>query len=335
MKFGVGLTGLTQQSEGVEITKRVDELRSTVRFIDQAGFDYVTIGQHFLTHPLQQLQTLPVLSWLIPESHRLRYVTTVVAPLTNPVYLAESVATLDVLSGGRIGLNVALGYRDVEYQAFGATRSERVGRLEALVPVLLALWEGRPVTSRTPWWTLDEARISPLPLQQPHPPVWIAANADTAIRRAARWGIPWNVNAHSTLTTIARQVEIFRKTAAAAGHDGAMPLPMARELFCAPTQEQAFELAGPYIAGKYDSYAQWGQHKVLPDHDDFRVPIGRLAAERFVIGSPDDCIEQLRSYGRLGIDQIHLRMIWPGMPLSVAMDSIRLFVAEVMPAFAN
>lgn len=332
MQFGVSLLGLAQQPRDEDLGERFEQLLGFVHSVRDAGFDHVTTGQHFLLDPLQVIQPVPLLARLIPETGTMRLVSTLVAPLHNPVEMAETWASLDVLSGGRVGLSLALGYRDVEYAAFGVDPSRRVRRLRELVDTVRALWTEDTVTAEGEGFSLDAATCTTRPVQQPHPPIWIAANADAAIERAARWGLPWNINAHARHETIARQVALYREVATAAGHPEPT-FPMARELYCAESREDALRIAGPYLAAKYDAYDAWGQDKALPGDEDFAVPLQELAHDRFILGSPDDCAREIERYRALGVDRIHLRMNWPGMPLDVSLDGLRRFAAEVIPRF--
>lgn len=332
MQFGISLLGLAQQPRDEDLGRRFDQLLDFVHAVRDAGFDHVTTGQHFLLDPLQVIQPVPLLARLIPETGRMRLVSTLVAPLHNPVELAETWASLDVLSGGRVGLSLALGYRDVEYAAFGVDPSRRVRRLRDLVETVRALWTQDAVTAHGEGFSLDGQTCTTRPVQRPHPPIWIAANADAAIERAARWGLPWNINAHARYETIARQVGLYRDAARAAGHPEPT-FPMARELYCAQTRDEARRLAGPYLAAKYDAYDRWGQDRALPGDEDFAVPFDELARDRFIIGTPDDCAAEVERYRALGVDRLHLRVNWPGMPLDSALQGMRLFATEVMPRF--
>ena len=102
------------------------------------------------------------------------------------------------------------------------------------------------------------------PVQRPHPPIWIAANSDAAIIRAGRLGYPWYINAHATHETIERQLSLYRQAREAAGHPSTSVLPMTRELFVAETREAALQASAPFLTGKYDTYAAWGQDRALP-----------------------------------------------------------------------
>jgi alkanesulfonate monooxygenase SsuD/methylene tetrahydromethanopterin reductase-like flavin-dependent oxidoreductase (luciferase family) len=333
LTFGVSLLGLVQQPLEEDLGQRADEAIVWVHEARDAGFDYVITGQHYLTSPFQELQPVPLLARLIPESGSMELFTTLIAPLHNPVDLAETWASLDVLSGGRTGLSLGLGYRDEEYAAFGVDPTKRVRDFRAVVETLRALWTEDEVTAAGHGFALERATCTIRPVRKPHPPLWIAANADPGARRAARWGLPWNINPHARFETIARQVDLYRDTARATGHDPP-GLPLHREVFCAPTRAQAVATAGPYLARKYAAYDQWGQDKALPGEEEFAIPLERLAEDRFILGDPDDCAREIERYLALGVERLHMRMNWPGMPLEPAVEGLRLFGAEVIPRFA-
>ncbi|MPZ60983.1 MAG: LLM class flavin-dependent oxidoreductase [Propionibacteriales bacterium] len=333
MKFGISLQGHAQQPVGDDLTPAVADLIAVVHAARDAGFGYVTCGQHYLTDPLQEIQPVPLLARLIPESGDMELFSTLIAPLHNPVDIAETWASLDVLSNGRMGLCLGLGYRDEEYAAFGVDRDTRVRDLRDVVETVRALWTEDAVTREGRTFSLDGARCTIRCVQRPHLPIWIAANADVGVQRAARWGLPWNINPHARFETIKRQVHVYQDTARAAGFDPP-GLPLYREVFCAPTREEALQTAGPHMARKYAAYDQWGQDTALPDGDDFAVSFDELAADRFIIGTPDDCAEEIERYLALGgIDRVHMRMGWPGMPLEPTLRALRLFGEAVIPHF--
>lgn len=331
MKIGVSLLGLAQQPRGEDMRKRLDEMVVWVNAVRDAGFDYITTGQHYLAAPLISLQPVPLLARLAPESGDMGLVATLIGPLHNPVDLAETWATLDLITGGRVTLCFALGYRDVEYAAFGVDPAKRVTELRSVVETLRALWTGEKVTAAGPRFALEDAECTSRPIQQPYPPIWIAANADSAIARAARWNLPWNINAHNRFAVVERQVKLYRDTAHEVGRTDTPTFPMSREMYCGSTREEAFAIAKPYLAGKYQAYDVWGQDKAMPDNEEFAIPFEQLAVDRFVLGDADDCLREIERYRALGVDRLHLRMNWPGMPLDVAVDGMQRFAEHVLP----
>ena len=109
--------------------------------------------------------------------------------LHNPVELAESIATLDCITGGRFVFGIGLGYRGEEYTAFGVKREERVGRMNESLEIIKRLWVEDEMEYEGKYYTIPKTKLANRPVQLPHPPIWVAANNDVAIRRAAGGGI--------------------------------------------------------------------------------------------------------------------------------------------------
>lgn len=333
VKFGISLSGMGQQPVGTDMRKSFQEIVEYVRAARDMGFDYVYQGQHYLTSPYQQLQTMPLLARLSAEAEGMNMVATLLVPLHHPVDLAERIATMDVITGGKFILSAALGYRDEEYDAFAVNRKQRVARYVECLEVMRLLWTQEEVTFHGKYFNLDNARMVLKPIQQPHPPVWVAANSDVAIKRAASLGHTWYVNPHATYTTIARQIGLYHETAAAAGSQVPKDLPIGLEIFVHEDRAQAFKEVRPFLGGKYEAYAQWGQDKALPGEENFGTSFEELARDRFVIGDPEDCITELEKYRALGMDCGIFRMMWPGMDLRKGMRNMELFAEKVMPHF--
>jgi alkanesulfonate monooxygenase SsuD/methylene tetrahydromethanopterin reductase-like flavin-dependent oxidoreductase (luciferase family) len=176
------------------------------------------------------------------------------------------------------------------------------------------------------------AQLAALPTQRPRPPLWIAANGDRAVERAGRLGDTWMINPHARTGTIVRQLELFHSARREAGRGELTALPLMKEVFCASSREEAIRAAAPYLGAKYEAYAKWGQDDALPEDETFALPFEELLADRFVLGTPDDCLAQLAPWRELGVDTFVIRSHWPGMPVDDALASLRLLTEEVLPA---
>jgi alkanesulfonate monooxygenase SsuD/methylene tetrahydromethanopterin reductase-like flavin-dependent oxidoreductase (luciferase family) len=121
-------------------------------------------------------------------------------------------------------------------------------------------------------FTLKGASASPRPLQTPHPPIWIGANADPAIRRAARLGDCWYVNPHNRIETIVRQVDVYRRALDEYGKPFPAEFPARREVFVARSRREAIRLCAPFLSAKYQAYQAWGQDRAMPDGDNDLAP---------------------------------------------------------------
>jgi alkanesulfonate monooxygenase SsuD/methylene tetrahydromethanopterin reductase-like flavin-dependent oxidoreductase (luciferase family) len=225
-----------------------------------------------------------------------------------------------------------IGYRDVEFKAFGVPRAGLGKRFEEGLEAVRRLWTEDFVTMKGSHFELDGANCTVKPLQKPTPPIWIGANADVAIRRAARMGDCWYINPHNTMTTIERQMDVYKRALDEYGKPFPSEVPMRREVFVAPTRAEAIRRAQPYLEEKYKAYRDWGQDKVMPKGDDFDHEFAELLEDRFLLGSPQEVAEQMiRLNRRLGVNHIVASIHWPGMPNSLALDQLQILAEEVMP----
>src|SRR5438874_6954809 len=313
MKFGVFLMPQTPRSD--DPVRRFRETADLARLARNAGFDCVAAGHHYLSPPYQSLQSVPLLSRLAADTGSMDLCLSVLLlSLLNPVQVAEDIASLDVMSEGRVVFGIGIGYREVEYEAFGMTRQQRVPRMLEALELIKRLWTEEVVTFEGRFFRLHDATCTIRPVQKPHPPIWIAANADPAVVRTARLGYPWFINPHAALPTIERQWERYTQALAEANQPMPNARPIALELHVAPTHEEAVETARPFLAGKYNAYAEWGQDKVLPGEESFRIAFDALARDRFILGTPDEVIEQIEErVRRLNSNYLIFRMGWPGM----------------------
>ena len=150
-------------------------------------------------------------------------------PLHKPLDLAEQLATLDLLCGGKLVFGAGIGYRDVEFKAFGVPRGRLGARFEECLIAVSRLWSEDFVTMKGSDFELLHATCPAL--QKPTPPIWIGANADVAIRRAARIGDCWYINPHNTLATIERQMELYKRALDEFGRPFPSEVRVRREVF--------------------------------------------------------------------------------------------------------
>lgn len=331
-KFQFGLVIRGQAEANEDISRRFQETLAFVRLADKLGFDSVTKTAHYSSHPFQMLQMVPMLARFAAEAPNMRLNAGVLLlPLMSPLHVAEEFATLDVIAGGKIILGVGLGYRDVEFKAFGMKRSERVPRFEANLIAIKRLWTEEKVRMKTPYFELDDASCLPKPLQKPHPPIWVGANADPAIERAARLGDCWYIGPAVEIPAIERQMELYKRALDTAGKPFPAELPMRREVFVAKTKKEAIRLCAPYLGAKYAAYHAWRQD--MPDDDrGLDQKFENLIGDRFLIGSPDEVAEQIIAlHRRLGVNHIVMSTEWAGMPESLAVETIETIAKEVFP----
>ncbi len=332
LTYGLFVRG--QYRAGDDMAQRFEEVKAQVRLADQLGFADLLSGMHYAAAPFQQYQQMPLLARLMAETERMRIVTGIVLlSLHKPLDIAEQLATLDVMSGGRLVFGLGLGYRDVEFKGFGTTQTERVPRLVENLAAIKRLWTEDNVSIKGSHFELVDATVSLKPVQKPMPPIWMGANADAAVRRAAELADTWFINPHQRMATIERQLSLYRQALEEFGKPRPREVPLMREIFVASSQEEATRLARPYLEEKYKVYHQWGQDKAMPKgDDDLSLDFDDLTRDRFLFGSPDQVAEQIIGYNkRLGVNRMILAVHWVGMPHGQVVDTMHLFAEEVMP----
>jgi alkanesulfonate monooxygenase SsuD/methylene tetrahydromethanopterin reductase-like flavin-dependent oxidoreductase (luciferase family) len=335
IKFGVMI--MPQHPRTDSPIKRFRETVELTRLARDAGLDSIACGHHFLSPPYQNLQSIPLMARLAADSGTMDIILSILLlPLYSPVQVAEDVASLDVMSEGRVVFGVGLGYRDIEYEAFNTARRERTGRFMESLELIRRLWTEEEVTFAGKHFHLTKATCTIRPVQKPYPRIWIAANNDAAIARAGRLGCAWFLNPHATLTTLERQMRVYKEALAATGQPVPADVPIIKEMHVAKTREEAIRVAQPYLEPKYQAYADWGQDKALPGQESFRVSFAALAKDRFILGSVDEVIQQIEEHGRrLGANHFIFRIWWPGMEAYHAYRVVELLGTDVIPHFRS
>lgn len=332
MKIGIVLNN--QMPNAADMVSCLDEQRAMVRLARDGGWHSVLISMHYLTDgDVQEMQQVPLLARLAADAGEMTLgVAIFLLNLHNPVYTAETMATLDVICRGNFVFGVGQGYRETEFDAFAVPRGSRLRRFEECLEVVKRLWTEEEVSFENEVCKLNKVRMNIRPVQKPHPPIWFAANADVAVKRAARLGDCWYINPHATLATNRRQMKLYLTERKRLKLPPPAEVPCRREIFCAKDRRTALEMVGPYLAEKYRTYWRWGQDKVMPKGESLDQAFDALTRDRFIIGSPQDCYEQLRPYWEtIGVSHFVFRTHFNGMPISNALHSMRMISQELLP----
>lgn len=273
--------------------------RAIERFgvMDRAGYDAVWLAEHhfsgFSVCPSVHMMAVMAAA----RTERLRIGTAVsLAPFYQPLRLAEEVALLDVLSGGRVNWGAGRGFSRGEFAAFGIPIEESAPRFRETVDIVLAAWTTERLTHHGEHFDFDGVEVLPKPLQQPHPPVWMAATSESAIAWAAERGFSILMDPHCTQVELADKRRDYGERLAAAGHSAhGRDIPMARLIAVSDNPGRAKEIARRGAAWMVGSY-------IGPRHD--HVPAGQKSAtgvdpvERYVSdviihGESESVIDQI------------------------------------------
>jgi alkanesulfonate monooxygenase SsuD/methylene tetrahydromethanopterin reductase-like flavin-dependent oxidoreductase (luciferase family) len=306
------------------------------RLAERVGFEtcwvndhQATEGENYWPSPLTRLTSIA------EGTEELELVASVlILPLYHPLHVAQRAAMLDNISDGRLTLGVGLGYVEKEFDAFDVPMDERAGRLIEGVQFLDEfLSSAEPITYDCPFFSVEDWQPLPEPKQDPRPPLWIGGWGDRQLSRSVKFSDAWVPGVVADLEAVAVRKEKQRQMVAESDQDwSAMSHPLMREAVIAETEAEVQERK-EYLHRTYrDEYGGEFSHPLMTADsvEDFE----ELADDRFVYGTPEQVIEQIRAMReRFPLDELALRFHHSGMPTEMVADQIRLFGEEVVPAF--
>ncbi|MBM3529155.1 MAG: LLM class flavin-dependent oxidoreductase [Alphaproteobacteria bacterium] len=295
------------------------------------GFHASFLVEHHFTGWNQVSATLMLQTALAMRTTKLRLGTAVIVlPWHNPVLLAEQAATLDQISGGRLDFGIGRGYRHNEFAGFCIPQDEATPRFEESVEVMIRSWTSRARFShRGRFWQFDEIVVEPPPLQQPHPPLWVAAGSDASIRRAAERGFNLILDQYASPEQHGQRIALYRSVREAKGlgfHP--MQVAVARQVHVADSRAEA--------EAELEKQARWTRRTV----EVSRTPGGAIGGSHVLsyaataagteanacFGTADEVCERLIALRAAGVEYVLLT------PFS-GPEQLRRFAREVMPAF--
>ena len=302
---------------------------------EELGFDSVWMEEHHSVTNHYWPSPLVVLAGFATRTSRLTLGTDIlVAAFHNPVRLAEDAAVLDVMSGGRFTLGIAIGYKPDEFSLYGVELEKRGARFEEQLAIIKGLWTQERISFKGAYYTVD-GRLEPKPVTKPHPPIWIGGWGDITLRRAATLADNWIPGPTADLKRLLAGKKRFLDNRRAAGRS--QPItewPLTRDLIIADTDRKARELAEAHIMIAYrKEYAGGWRHPFIDA--SIATDLDRLMEDRFIIGGPDQCVRKIRPFvEEYGMTHLICRTFFPGMPHEHIMRELELIAREVAPAFS-
>ncbi len=329
VRFGLLLTSVHGRS--VPAHQQIAEHHELISVAVDHGFDLVVAGQHFAAPTLRYLQPIPYLTSVAMQFPSVSVATGILLlPLHHPLTIAEEIATMDAVTGGRAIMGVGIGYSQDEFDAFGIDRTTRTERFEEAVDIIRALWTGQPVTHKGRFFRLDNVEVSTLPVQQPHPPIWVGAQVEPSVRRAARVGDAWYAAPFPTHRELIHLYQAYLEERAAHGNRAQAAIPVRREVYIADSPAEAEAAVAAGASSRYGTYRSWGL-----DVDD---GIGKSdwLDNRFVLGSPSEVAEGL-SQLMAQVEHSHFvyKPQWPGYDHAHALAQLERFGTEVIPLLSG
>jgi alkanesulfonate monooxygenase SsuD/methylene tetrahydromethanopterin reductase-like flavin-dependent oxidoreductase (luciferase family) len=263
--------------------------------MDRAGYDAVWLAEHHFSSfsVCPSVHMMGVMA--AARTERLRIGTGVsLAPFYNPLRLAEEVALLDVLSGGRVNWGAGRGFERSEFKAFGIAGEESAARFHETVDIVLKAWSTDKLSYQGKFFSYDGVEVLPKPLQQPHPPVWMAASSLTAIEWAAGKGFSILMDPHSSRQDLIQKRRHYAATLRGAGHSEAgRVIPMARLIAIDETAEKARAVARRAAEWTVASYIGASHHRQEVRSFDGKDPVDFYLDDVVLHGTADSVVDQI------------------------------------------
>jgi alkanesulfonate monooxygenase SsuD/methylene tetrahydromethanopterin reductase-like flavin-dependent oxidoreductase (luciferase family) len=282
---------------------------------ESRGVFTVSVDEHHATgHGWSCNPILAAGMFLARTSTLIASVDCALAPLWNPVRLAEDIALVDTMSRGRLHTTVGLGYRSVEYDMLGVGFTERGRLMDSAVEGMLSVWSDTGCYTR------------------PHPPLYIGGGARVTARRAARFGLPLSLADH-----LPEVADYYRELSAQAGTPPLviMPGPINRGMiYLHDDPDRAWAELGRHILWEAVTYGGWSNDQRSLMHLPGVQTIDEVRASgRYRFLTPDQLVAEVRGAADYG--PLVLHPLVGGMPVDEAWKSVQLLVEQVLPALAQ
>ena len=309
-----------------------DFIRYVVR-ADELGYAGTFLVEHHFTGLGQVSASLNLLSYLAARTTNIRLGTAVVVlPWHNPVLLAEQVATIDLLSGGRVDFGVGKGYRPSEFSGFCIPIDEATERFDEAMEIIRKAWgeDGR-FSHAGKRWRYDNIIVEPSPLQRPHPPFWMGAGSDASIRRAAREGYNLLLDQVGSIDLTIERVATFRQECELMGRpDHPMMVGVTRglHLIRSPNDRDAALATRREVLKTIGGIAKGRDAAQYADPTNISADLVR-EDDAPLLGTAPEIVERLRKLERGGVGYVLLA------DPAASRETLQTFAEEVMPAFGK
>jgi alkanesulfonate monooxygenase SsuD/methylene tetrahydromethanopterin reductase-like flavin-dependent oxidoreductase (luciferase family) len=339
--------------------ERYRDMLEQVSYADEVGFSSVWLAEHQFrfewSHSSAPDVSLGAISQ-ITKNLRLG-IAVVVPPVHHPLHLAARIATLDILSNGRVDMGIGRSAYPYQMDAFGRELKDATGIVDETLDIIPRAWTEEEITYDGKYFKIPPRHVLPKPLQTPHPPIWQGCSRDASFQKAGQLGL--GCIAQGGPERIAQPIRMYReaiKQATPVGKVVCDRVIASAEVFCHEDRKQAFKRGAELIDWYRHQRIQrdntvWKGQDVDNVPEDYRWHYDRSALSRtqkddtpsieliergdYCIGDPDDCIRFLQRYETVGVDEmIPLFQIGPITNQEV-MKTLELFGKYVIPHFSK
>jgi alkanesulfonate monooxygenase SsuD/methylene tetrahydromethanopterin reductase-like flavin-dependent oxidoreductase (luciferase family) len=346
MHFGIFVEEMRQGGLGPVAAFR--EAFEVAENADAWGLDCVWLGEiHFTPARSVISASLQVASSIATRTKRLRVGTAVtVLPLNHPLRIAEEVATLDHISGGRFEFGIGRSGVVRSYDTYGIPYGESQARFREALEIIKLAWKGEPFSYEGQFYRIANATVAPTPFQSPHPPMRMAATTSDTFPAVAKMGMPVFIGLRAQeIPDLQDNLRLYRDAWREAGHPGNGSVYLRIPVYTTTSEKAAAEepresllafigrqteLARAAVgrAGTSKERAAQAERMAALTYED-------ILAKKIISGTPPRVIERLQELReQLGIDGIVAEMNPGGkIPAELERRSMKMLAEEVMPAF--
>jgi alkanesulfonate monooxygenase SsuD/methylene tetrahydromethanopterin reductase-like flavin-dependent oxidoreductase (luciferase family) len=344
VRLGVFVEGYVPK--GTTTAQRLKQMIGQAVLAEEVGLHSFGMSeQHFKFHTNSTPQPDVLMSAIAQETSVIRLaLEVVVLPLHHPLHVAERIATLDVVSDGRVDFGVGRGNTSATADAFGIPVADSEERSIETLEIVLKAWQGEPFAYQGKHYSFGSLSLTPLPVQKPTPPVFWAAISPGSHERGGAFGYKLLTGGNAIDWTqldrrVARYIQGWESRGVDDPHD---IVRLNVHGFCAPTDKEANDIYAPYVVEYVNRTVK--QYKLAVERSGQQVDFS--ASERFIdnydvvlnetpvaIGDPDTCIAQLKRMADMGVDEVTLRLDGPSD--DELRRCITLLGTEVAPAVAE
>jgi alkanesulfonate monooxygenase SsuD/methylene tetrahydromethanopterin reductase-like flavin-dependent oxidoreductase (luciferase family) len=331
--------------EGTDLRQIIAQTTEQVQYAEELGFYGAWLAEHHFTRYSMASSSLILATHLAARTTRIRIGTAVVvSPLHNPIRIAEDTAMLDLVSGGRLDVGFGRGTSGYEYSGYNVAPEESQERFQDSIKIVQGLWTTPDFSYESKYNKLHRINLVPPPVQQPHPPLYLAATRTPAtLEFAVSTG-------HSLCIAVVQDTadaldlcqRFVRMSREAGFHRSMADIPFFRYFYVAATEAQAHQDTEARLNWVVD-IMQWRRFikegsEVYHRMDDWRrsrteLPVNydTLAQNRAIIGTPEQCVTRIKALQAQGIDYFGCNFDFGGMEHHKVLRSMELFSKEVMP----
>jgi len=309
---------------------------------EQLGYDGFALTEHHFWYDGYCPSLMPVLAALARATERITLLPlALLLPLRDPLRVAEEIAVVDRLAGGRLALGFGYGYRSEEFEGFEIDRRRRGARFAEQIAVLRAAFGGARFSHAGEFYRYHDATLAPRPWQRPHPPLWLAGGSQAATaRRAGQLGLGYcAAGTGQSLDGVAALFAEYHAAADAAGVPAsARRLGVAVDTLVARHPDELARVIEEDIVPVYAEQLVAFGFVREPDGTPVRElprqhPIFRVLLDSFVIGTPEEVVARIRQFEALGCNVFMPRLVEANFRSAAILAHLRLFAEQVMPHF--